>query len=80
MFDSVARGEVELQIGQISEIVIAPGVSLAGPLPDEIQNITWLAAGVMAGSKAPDAARGLVDFISSPAAAAVFKAKGFEPG
>jgi molybdate transport system substrate-binding protein len=80
VFQGVANGEIEMQIGQISEIVISPGVDFAGPLPDEIQNVTLLAAGVVAVSKEPGAANALIKFISSPAAAAVLKANGFRPG
>jgi molybdate transport system substrate-binding protein len=79
VFQGVAKGEVEMQIGQITEIVISPGVDLAGPLPGEIQNTTLMAAGIIATSKAPDAGRAFIGFISSPAAAAVLKATGFRP-
>jgi molybdate transport system substrate-binding protein len=79
VFLRVATGEIEMQIGQITEIVIAPGVDLAGPLPGEIQNTTLMAAGIIATSKAPDAAKALISFISSPSAAAVLKASGFQP-
>src|ERR1700686_745670 len=79
VFLGVAKGDVEMQIGQITEIVISPGVDLAGPLPAEIQNTTVMAAGLVTTSKAPDAARALIGFISSPAAAAVLKASGFQP-
>jgi molybdate transport system substrate-binding protein len=79
VFLGVARGDIEMQIGQITEISIAPGVDLAGPLPGEIQNTTLMAAGIVATSPAPDAARAFIGFISSPSAAAVFKAGGFQP-
>jgi molybdate transport system substrate-binding protein len=79
VFLAVARGEVEMQIGQITEIAIAPGVELAGPLPREIQNTTVLAAGITTASKAPDAAKAFIGFISSPAAIAVLNASGFQP-
>jgi molybdate transport system substrate-binding protein len=79
VFLGVAKGEVEMQIGQITEIVISPGVDLAGPLPAEIQNTTLMAAGIITTSKAPDAAKALIDFISSQSAAAVLKASGFQP-
>ena len=80
VFQGVAKGEIEMQIGQITEIVISPGVDFAGPLPPELQNTTFLAAGVVTTSKAPEAAKALIEFISSPASAAVLKAKGFERG
>src|SRR3984885_7563458 len=79
VFLGVAKGEIEMQIGQITEIAISPGVDLAGPLPAEIQNTTLMAAGIVATSKAPDAAKALISFISSPSAAAVLKASGFQP-
>jgi molybdate transport system substrate-binding protein len=80
VFQGVASGEIEMQIGQISEIAISPGVELAGPLPSEIQNLTLLAAGIVAASKAPEPASAFIKFIASPAAAAVLKANGFQPG
>ena len=79
VFAGVANGDIDMQIGQITEIVISPGVDLAGPLPPEIQNTTLMAAGIVTASKAPDAARALIGFISSPVAAAVLKASGFQP-
>jgi molybdate transport system substrate-binding protein len=80
VFQGVANGEIEMQIGQISEIAISPGVDLAGPLPSEIQNLTLLAAGIVAASKAPEPANAFIKFIASPAAAVVLKANGFQPG
>ena len=80
VFHGVASGEIEMQIGQISEIAISPGVELAGPLPSEIQNLTLLAAGIVAASKAPEPAHAFIKFIASPTAAAVLKANGFQPG
>jgi len=79
VFLGVAKGEIEMQIGQITEIVISPGVDLAGPLPGEIQNTTLMAAGIITTSKAPDAAKALIGFISSPSVAAVLRAGGFQP-
>jgi molybdate transport system substrate-binding protein len=77
VFRTVASGEIDMQIGQITEIVIAPGVELAGPLPSEIQNTTVMAAGIVATSKSPEIAGAFIRFISSPSAAAVLKATGF---
>jgi molybdate transport system substrate-binding protein len=78
VFLGVAKGEIEMQIGQITEIIISPGVDLAGPLPPEIQNTTVMAAGIVTASKAPDAAKAFISFVSSPSAAAVLKASGFQ--
>jgi molybdate transport system substrate-binding protein len=79
VFLGVANGAVDMQIGQITEIVIAPGVDLAGPLPSEIQNTTVMTAGIVTTSQAPAAAKAFVSFMSSPSAAGVLKASGFQP-
>src|SRR5215831_18438614 len=49
--EHVAKGEAELGIHQISEILPVKGVTLVGPLPAEIQNYTVYAAGLGAQAK-----------------------------
>jgi len=77
--EHVARGEAELGIHQISEILPVKGVTLVGPLPAEIQNYTVYAAGIGAHAKEADAAKALLKTLTSPAAAEVLKSKGMEP-
>ena len=77
--EHIARGEAELGIHQISEILPVKGVALVGPLPAEIQNYTIYAAGIGADAKAADAAKALVEALTGPAAAEVLKSKGMEP-
>jgi len=77
-FAPVARGEVEIGFNQISEILAAEGVELAGPLPEKIQNFTQFSAGIVANGRQPEAARALVEFMSSPQSKAIMKEKGFE--
>ena len=76
----VAGGQVELGVILVNELMAAPGVEVLGPLPAELQNYTAFHAGVGAGSKSPAAARALIQFLTTPSAGAVFKAKGQEPG
>ena len=78
--DVVAKGEAELGVAQASEIVPVTGAQLVGPLPGEYGRVTVFSAGVGAGIKAPDAAKALIQFLTGPTAAPVFKSKGFEPG
>jgi molybdate transport system substrate-binding protein len=75
----VARGEAELGIQLISEIVSVPGAELLGPLPPELQAMTVISAGIVMTASEPDAARVLFKFLTSPAAATVIKATGMEP-
>jgi molybdate transport system substrate-binding protein len=74
--EHVARGEAELGIHQISEILPVKGVVLVGPLPAEIQNFTVYAAGLGAGAQHPAAARELIAFLSGPKAGPVLASKG----
>jgi molybdate transport system substrate-binding protein len=76
----VANGDAELGVQQISELMAAGGVDIVGPLPAELQNTTQFSAGVPVNAKAPDAGRALIAFLATPAACAVLKAKGLEPG
>jgi ABC-type molybdate transport system substrate-binding protein len=66
--------------GLISEIVSVPGAELVGPLPAELQAMTVISAGIVTTASEPDAARVLLEFLTSPAAEAVIKATGMEPG
>ena len=75
----VARGEAELGIQLISEIVSVPGAELLGPLPAELQAMTAISAGIVVTATDPDAARVLFKFLTSPAAATVIKTTGMEP-
>lgn len=77
--ETVARGDAELGIQQVSEILAVAGAELVGPIPVEIQKLTVFSAGIFAGTKQPDAAKALIRFLTSPAAARVMKAKGLQP-
>lgn len=77
---SVASGEVEIGVATVPTIVATPGLELVGPLPAELQTYISITAGVSTGAKEPEAAQSLIKFLSSPAAVAVIKAKGMEPG
>jgi molybdate transport system substrate-binding protein len=78
--DVVAKGEAEIGVAQASEIVPVLGAQLLGPLPGELGYLTQFAAAIGAGSKQAGAAKSLIQFLTGPAAAAVFKSKGFQQG
>jgi molybdate transport system substrate-binding protein len=75
----VAKGEIELVVVVITQIVTTPGVELVGPLPPEIQFFASFAAAVSANSKVPDAARNLITFLRGRKAMEVIKSQGMEP-
>jgi molybdate transport system substrate-binding protein len=76
---AVARGEAELGVFLIN-VLIAPGVDLAGAFPAELQQELVFTAAVAADSKETEAAAAFIRFLTTPAAAAVIKAKGMTPG
>jgi len=75
----VAKGEAEIGVHIIVELISVAGIDLAGPLPGDLQNTIVFAAAVMASSKDAEASRTLVNFLRTPEAVAVIKAKGMEP-
>lgn len=76
----VAKGEAEMAVQQIPELMAVAGIELVGPLPSEIQTFTPFPAGVLTDAKEAAAARALIEFLTTPAAVRVMRAKGMEPG
>ena len=75
----VAQGDVEIGMVVVTQILTTPGVTLAGPLPDEIQHYVVFAAGVSARSRAVQVSKDLLSFLMGPAARSVMVAQGMQP-
>ena len=75
----VARGEAEIGITLISEIVPVKGTRMAGPLPEAYQLWTVYTSAIPASSTQPKAARAFVNALTSPAMAPRWTAGGFQP-
>ena len=76
---SLADGNVDLALAPISEILPAPGVQLAGPLPAEFQKRVVLSAGIASATKNRDAARKFILALTTAQAAKEIKAAGMDP-
>ena len=74
-----AKGEVEIGLTFLSEMG-DPGIDVVGALPKEISPPTILVGFVSTHAKDPAAAKALLDYLSSPDAAGVYKAQGMQPG
>jgi len=74
----VARGEIELGLVVITQILTTPGAELAGPLPAPLQSYVTFVAALSADAVEPDAARQLIRFLQGPVAARVITAQGME--
>lgn len=75
----VARGDVELGFQQLSELLHVEGITIVGPLPPAIQITTIFSSGVAASSQQPEAAKALLYFFASPAAAEAKQRQGMDP-
>jgi molybdate transport system substrate-binding protein len=75
----VARGDAEIGVQQMAELMAVPGVDIVGPLPSALQSVTQFSGFVPTAALNPQGGRALIDFLRRPAAKAVIKAKGLVP-
>lgn len=75
--DKVARGEVELALHQMTEMLPVPGIDIVGPLPRELQKETVYSAVIMKGAKNPKEAEALLAYLVSPEGRKAFLERGF---
>lgn len=75
----VGRGEADVGLQQVSELLPIAGTQFVGRIPDEVQYVTTYAAAVGARSANRDRARSLIAFLSSDGAAGAIRRSGMEP-
>jgi molybdate transport system substrate-binding protein len=75
--DKVAKGEVELALHQMTEMLPVPGIEIVGPLPRELQKETVYSAVIMKGAKNPGDAEALLAYLVSPEGRRAFLERGF---
>jgi molybdate transport system substrate-binding protein len=76
---AVARGDAEIGLQQISELLPIKGIDYIGPVPDDIQLVTYFSAGIVTGGKNRPEVKALVHFLTSSPASTVFVKHGLEP-
>jgi molybdate transport system substrate-binding protein len=77
--EMVAKGEAEIGLTFLSEMQ-TPGIEPVGPLPADVAPPTRLVGFVSTHARDPKAAKALLDYLSSPEAAAAYKAQHMQPG
>jgi len=75
----VAKGDAEIGVQQISELLPVPGIEIVGPLPAELQKVTVFSAGMFVGATDPQAAKALVAMLTSAVARPAYRRRGMEP-
>jgi molybdate transport system substrate-binding protein len=75
----VAKGEAEIGFQQIAELRPVAGIDIVGPLPEPLQKITVFSAGIVTGSKEPEAGKALISFLASPDARDALIKSGLDP-
>jgi molybdate transport system substrate-binding protein len=75
----VARGEAEIGFQQMSELQPIAGITIVGPIPEELQQITMFSAGVVTRSTSKSAAHALIQFLASAQACPAIKETALDP-
>jgi molybdate transport system substrate-binding protein len=75
----LANGEVDFVVSGLPPLIGTPNIEWLGYLPEEINSWLVFSGGLSANAKQPEAGRALLKFLTSPAAAAVWKDNGLEP-
>jgi molybdate transport system substrate-binding protein len=74
----VARGDAELCVQQMSELLPVPGIAHITPLPADLQKVSLFSGGIAASSPDKDMARKVIKFFASPKAAHAIVKSGLE--
>jgi molybdate transport system substrate-binding protein len=74
----VAKGDAEIGIQQISELLPVAGIEIVGPLPEPLQKITMFSGGVLTAAKEPDGAAALLKFVAAESPR-LLEQKGLQP-
>jgi molybdate transport system substrate-binding protein len=77
--ERLVSGEADLAVQQISELMMVPGIEVAGPLPAGAQTVATFSAGMLGAASCPEEAAALLRFLASPEIAPILRRAGLEP-
>ena len=72
----VAAGKADIALHQMQELIAVPGIEIAGPLPDELQETFTFVAAIVRGAADVAAAKALTQFLTTAQSRTVILAKG----
>jgi len=76
---AVARGEAEVVVQPLSEILPVRGLDVVGKIPNELQYVAMFSTAIVSGAKEVEAAKRLIAFLRSQRAYAAIGESGMEP-
>jgi molybdate transport system substrate-binding protein len=76
--EQVAKGNYEVGLQQVAELLPVPGVTYVGKLPEDVQSVTRFAAGIPVNAEHPTQARALLHYLASPEAQPVVQSTGLD--
>ncbi|MDY7065126.1 Aconitate isomerase [Pseudomonas extremaustralis] len=76
--EQVAKGDYEVGLQQVAELLPVPGVTYVGKLPEDVQSVTRFAAGIPVNAEHPTQARALLHYLASPEAQPVVQSTGLD--
>ena len=66
--EQVAKGDYEVGLQQVAELLPVKGVTFVGKIPEDVQSVTRFAAGIPVNAEHPEQAKALLQFMASPEA------------
>ena len=75
----VARGDAQIGFQQLSELKPIKGITIVGPIPEQVQSITMFSAGIVKNGPHQRAGRQLIQFLASPDACQMIRETGLDP-
>ncbi|MBA1429361.1 MULTISPECIES: substrate-binding domain-containing protein [Pseudomonas fluorescens group] len=76
--EQVARGDYEVGLQQVAELLPVKGVTFVGKIPEDVQSVTRFAAGIPVNAEHPQEAKALLQFMASPQAQPVVQSTGLD--
>jgi len=75
----VSNGEVDFVVSGLPPLIGTPNIEWLGYLPEAINHWLLFSGGLSPHAKEPEAGRAFLEFLTTPAAVAVWKENGLEP-
>lgn len=76
--EQVAKGDYEVGLQQVAELLPVKGVTYVGKLPEDVQSVTRFAAGIPVNAEHPEQAKALLQYLASPEAQPVVQSTGLD--